>query len=203
MILSVRLPGKVLSELQNKIQYPDQLCAWLTQHLDLFGVPGKDTADLAEVSCSYEVTRIIRHPGDTPYISIAFTVKLPMGIECNTDKLPHCYQRINHGLRELLVDMRFDFVTWPFLSARLAESAVNSLTSYPAEPLPSYLQGMLETYIPLHFPGLTWTKIQNLHAASLLPTSMHGFMDERFSQLLFATRQGTCGVELPDNWEPC
>lgn len=198
MQLSELVPSNVITKLQNTIQYPDELCAWFTDNLNIFGLSMGDSEDFTEVTCKYAISRIIKHPGDTPYINIAFQLRLPVGVEYSSDKIPYSYHRIYQGQHEALIDMQFDLDAWPFIAARLAAHAIDELVSHPDEPLPKFIQDALETYIPLHFPGLTWAKVQNLHAASLLPTNMHGFMDERFSQMLFTTRHAQPRVELPN-----
>lgn len=100
------------------------------------------------------------------------------------------------------IDLTLAYAEWPLLTAGIALGCLQGQFDISQNEMAA-LHSILDEFIPLHFPSMTWPTLQGLHAADLLPVDSLQYLDTHgVREMLFSKRTPVQEVFLPNTLNP-
>lgn len=197
--------GHPLSSLQKTARTGDDLASWLHHNIGIFGITRSlDLKDIAihlsysflDANTFYENDKPIFVPAEcTIYIKDA-----PLPSSDGTKLLKIVELRPQAKQRSFKVELLLS--DWAFLSADLAINLLENKYEIPKQDM-AVLESMVDTFLPQHFPGTSWSTLKNLHSAGLLPIDGSSNLDEAaVREMLFITANKQPEILVPESLAP-
>lgn len=147
--------------------------AWCREHPQALGIHITDNAHVNvefDVDWGHVAVTMDSGHASIPFIAM-FDILETVPAGSITKSLLNNAQEFTRSL-SITHTLDFSFDEWPFLTAELLAKNIDVLDVINQPNVHPFLLeqlGVLERYLPKHFPGMTYSVIQSLKAADLLP----------------------------------
>lgn len=208
MELYKTVPGDKLKEdisgLQRSARSYNQIAAWFRHNLPAIGLP--EPADLEDVSSSvyYDIGELaLNARTPNPFVRASLRLTVTNSAERHP-VLDNMFYVGGDADSEMKVNFKMDLYLddWPMLAADLAASFFNDCLDHIDDEDKPNVEPLLVTFIPKHFPGLTWDGLKVMASTDLLPTN-RGDYEAEFVEFLFNHTAPVHAAPLPATFEPC
>lgn len=172
---------------------------WFKDNLSLLGlIPSENINDVTVTLHHNPLDALHEDIGHNPVVKVALKAAVKDSTK-PADIINRMFRHEGTSTSRHTLEHTFDFAfeDWPFLTANLARTI---LYAPPGSLSPvTRLRGesLLATFVPQHFPGLSWSTLKTLATLDLLPTNAGTFPEDPFIDMLFAYRTDLGAMHIP------
>lgn len=198
-VLRIDAPASALAALKRTASSIEDLTAWFREHPQLLlgdiVLDKNDTVKVTSTENSIDLYTFLPEQG----LDVLLTIEVSRSSPTKSTLHKAFHVRSDGVEIKSTVWLTLSMKDWPLGCAAMAAKYV-IVVSDLIKPAFSSIEQLLETYIPIHFPGFTLRKLQDIVNAGFLPTSERGqpYVADVVA-LLFGTYAISTGLDLPSD----